>query len=260
MPVAVVCSNCSGKLKVPDNLVGRSVKCPRCSTAIKVPGKATAPPARQEPEPEDLAPVEQASTQATQDCPFCGEQILTKAKKCKHCGETIDVTLRAAEEARRESRKPTRKRAALTSPSYVGMILGLVGALLLVAGVFTPVFGSLALSINFIQLNINTPDETEKLIGIGILVGLGVAVLLVVVLAAVRYYRPLWAVGLLALVLCGGPILRIIVRMNAQGNNNIGGLFEQFQWGWGVLLVGSLLVIVAGFMPANTKLQETEEE
>lgn len=37
----------------------------------------------------------------TQECPFCAEHILIRAKKCKHCGETVDVALRAAEEARR---------------------------------------------------------------------------------------------------------------------------------------------------------------
>ena len=41
-------------------------------------------------------PVEQK-----QECPFCAELILARAKKCKHCGETLDVALRAAEEARR---------------------------------------------------------------------------------------------------------------------------------------------------------------
>jgi TM2 domain-containing membrane protein YozV len=35
------------------------------------------------------------------ECPFCAEQIMPLAKKCKHCGETLDVALRAAEEARR---------------------------------------------------------------------------------------------------------------------------------------------------------------
>jgi len=39
--------------------------------------------------------------QATQKCPFCAEYIAVEAKKCKHCGETVCVALRAAEEAKR---------------------------------------------------------------------------------------------------------------------------------------------------------------
>ena len=37
-------------------------------------------------------------------CDFCAEIIRADAKKCKHCGETLDATLRVAEEARRISR------------------------------------------------------------------------------------------------------------------------------------------------------------
>ena len=36
--------------------------------------------------------------QQTKECPFCAEQVNINAKKCKHCGETIDVTLRMAED------------------------------------------------------------------------------------------------------------------------------------------------------------------
>jgi len=35
-------------------------------------------------------------TTVTKACPMCGEQILPTAKKCKHCGEFLDATLRAA--------------------------------------------------------------------------------------------------------------------------------------------------------------------
>lgn len=31
---------------------------------------------------------------ATKKCPFCAETILEDARKCKHCGEIVDPTLR----------------------------------------------------------------------------------------------------------------------------------------------------------------------
>lgn len=34
------------------------------------------------------------------ECPFCAENINAKAKKCKHCGEILDIVLRVAEEAK----------------------------------------------------------------------------------------------------------------------------------------------------------------
>ncbi len=48
-----------------------------------------------------------AADRAIQRCPFCAEDISAAAKKCKHCGETLDVTMRVAEEARRgQSNRP----------------------------------------------------------------------------------------------------------------------------------------------------------
>lgn len=40
------------------------------------------------------------------ECPFCAEFIAARAKKCRHCGETVDVALRRAEEALRASERP----------------------------------------------------------------------------------------------------------------------------------------------------------
>lgn len=58
---------------------------------------------------------------ATIECPFCAEQISVRAKKCRHCGETIDVAMRKAEEALRasERRGDVYMNSGVVAPGYV---------------------------------------------------------------------------------------------------------------------------------------------
>lgn len=53
------------------------------------------------------------------NCAFCDELISARAKKCRHCGETLDVSLRKAEEAIRASERGSNvyMNAAIAAPS-----------------------------------------------------------------------------------------------------------------------------------------------
>jgi tRNA_anti-like len=97
MPVTVFCPSCGVKLKAPDNTAGRKLACPKCRTPITVP--ATSPPGavtQSPPRPAaeartSAAPAPAAKAPAdTKSCPYCSEQILATARKCKHCGEMLD--------------------------------------------------------------------------------------------------------------------------------------------------------------------------
>jgi uncharacterized Tic20 family protein len=63
MPLVIPCPSCGARLKAPENLIGKTVKCPNCQTAIAVKAPASAPtPARQPAAvkaPRKPAPVEE---------------------------------------------------------------------------------------------------------------------------------------------------------------------------------------------------------
>tara|TARA_B100000678_G_scaffold151939_1_gene126871 strand:+ start:2746 stop:3105 length:360 start_codon:yes stop_codon:yes gene_type:complete len=53
------------------------------------------------------------------NCPICDEDISARAKKCRHCGETLDVSMRKAEEAMRSSERTAAHRSQASSKNKV---------------------------------------------------------------------------------------------------------------------------------------------
>ena len=81
----ITCNSCGSFYKVDKRYAGRKANCKKCDTALvipKAPGlkiKKTIGEQRREVE-----------AKRTRSCPMCGEEILEKAIKCKHCGEFLD--------------------------------------------------------------------------------------------------------------------------------------------------------------------------
>lgn len=97
--MVIECPNCKFSGNAPDDKVpttGINVTCPKCKSQFT---------AKKESSSDfDITPNPTAAIpKTTMPCPLCGEEILAIAKKCKHCGETLDIILRAAEEAKRAS-------------------------------------------------------------------------------------------------------------------------------------------------------------
>jgi hypothetical protein len=114
------CPECAYRHKIGEEILGKTVLCPQCQTRYKPKGM----PQGQRSREEDiiifpLTPEPDRSTQETapsyKECPFCSEQIRATARKCKHCGETLDVVLRAKEEDRRaaHTRQDRRREVAI---------------------------------------------------------------------------------------------------------------------------------------------------
>ena len=129
MTIHIVCPSCGTKMHAPDDKAGAQAKCRNCKATIVIPSPRPTTPKTAEPlvpflrtdaveveirsRREDPLPIsdftDRSLKKEVKECPFCGEEVLAVAKKCKHCHETIDVALRAAEEAKRAAERKDRE-------------------------------------------------------------------------------------------------------------------------------------------------------
>jgi transposase len=108
--VKVSCPTCDARVSGATAALGKLVKCPRCGKAFVLSESGAMQSSAPQPAPQrDEERIPWASEAAvkepeTKNCPMCGEAVKPEAKRCKHCGETIDIALRASEEAKREAK------------------------------------------------------------------------------------------------------------------------------------------------------------
>jgi ribosomal protein L40E len=112
MPIQVKC-NCGQALNVPDNLAGKTGKCPKCQSPIKIPapaGAQAAKPAKPgeaaaKPAPQKVAAAAAPATAGMDDlfdqiglkkqtgpiCPKCSAPVTRTATLCTKCGYNLQT-------------------------------------------------------------------------------------------------------------------------------------------------------------------------
>jgi predicted RNA-binding Zn-ribbon protein involved in translation (DUF1610 family) len=97
--ITITCPSCSQQLEVPEDLLGQVVECPACNQSLQLPDpEPTSPPAppskkivfrKSGKRSAGNSLATQSVGNKTKACPFCGEEILTVAVKCKHCNSAL---------------------------------------------------------------------------------------------------------------------------------------------------------------------------
>lgn len=164
VPTVFCCDSCEYEMPVKPDMAGRRARCPKCGQVGRVgpgasandsksaagtsPGKPETPPSGQAPQgpagsyvPQAHAAQDQAPrrpAEPTMRCPFCREEILLAARKCKHCGEFLDENLRQM----MGEHRPGKKHAHGSPPAGISprMLLSFAAIVVLLAGVGTGIW------------------------------------------------------------------------------------------------------------------------
>lgn len=93
MSIIADCQSCGRKLRVPDELLGRAVKCPTCGKEFEARAD-TAPALQVVSETNAAAPappplLEEEPAEDTKHCRGCGRTLPRAAQRCPHCDEDL---------------------------------------------------------------------------------------------------------------------------------------------------------------------------
>jgi hypothetical protein len=93
MPTITECPSCERKVRIPDQLLGATVKCPTCGAQFRAttsaPGGVSSAAEDVSPRPSSRRPAEEPGG-ALRPCPQCAELIRPEAVRCRHCGADLD--------------------------------------------------------------------------------------------------------------------------------------------------------------------------
>ena len=121
MDITFSCDKCGQPLKIDAAGAGQSAQCPKCGQLLTVPAATSNPGSTPVP----------SSIPAKKKCPYCAEEILTDAIKCKHCGEFLSGKTAQAPVAvppllplnQPPQRKTTERRSGgVMAPSFFRMV------------------------------------------------------------------------------------------------------------------------------------------
>ena len=105
MPVKVRCSGCEKVLNAPDKLRGKTVKCPKCQSPIKIPApRQKSAKQEQDPFAEDFLSgldLSQAEDESQRVCPRCGAAVSEDDFDCPACGADLTAGEAVASTSRR---------------------------------------------------------------------------------------------------------------------------------------------------------------
>lgn len=219
-----------------------------------------------------IVPVSRAGEKL--DCEKCSQRLQIPSLKntilAKPVAETAGPNVAAAPNATIDAEQPRPRRGPRrrsidrnereSGIAHLGALTGVLGVALLTAGLFAPAWGGpFGLSMNFLKLHLPTqthPDIqsmqwTPKAIeGFMILVTLVIAMLMGLIWATSRCYGAAGCCGCVALFVLAFAMFRIhSAQQDAARQIGEVNLLIGFQWGWGLLFGGGLLLLCTSFMP-----------